>query len=208
MPPPLLVRRAFLRGVAPTPPAGPRICDRYADVPVIDQFGDRFRFRRRFVDGRALVVNTIYTVCRGTCPTTVATMNSLRDRLTPIFGGRMTFVSVSLDPRNDTPAVLLNYARIYGAHRRDRNGIEWHFLTGRGPDIDALRRSLNFFDLDPRVDSDISQHGTLLLFGNTRNDRWAALPAELREPLLVEAICRVAGFTFEQKYGIADEAGF
>jgi protein SCO1/2 len=179
-----------------------RICDGYANVPVTDQYGRPGRFRVRYVDGRALVIHMMYTVCRGTCPGTVATLARLRDRLEPVFGDRMTFVSVTLDPETDTPEVLLNYARHFGAGDRRREGIDWHFLTGAPRDIDRLRRSLGFFDLDPRLDADLSQHGTLLLFGSTASDRWAALPSGLREPVLVEAIRRVAGIGFEQKYGI------
>jgi hypothetical protein len=42
----------------------------------------------------------------------------------------------------------------------------------------------------------------VLLFGNPDKDRWAVLPSSLRQGLLVEAVRRVAGFTFEQRYGI------
>jgi protein SCO1/2 len=91
---------------------------------------------------------------------------------------------------------------MYGAHERKKNVCDWQFLTGTKADTDRLRRSLGFYDLDPAVDSDITQHDSLLLFGNSTTDRWAVLPAALRLPLLIEAVRRVAGFTFEQRYGI------
>jgi protein SCO1/2 len=160
------------------------------------------RFRDEFVGDRALILNTMFTVCRGTCPGTSATLQGLRERLSPIFGDRLAIVSISIDPAEDSPRVLKQYAAVYGADRPRTGLCDWRFLTGTPADVDRLRRSLGFYDLNPRIDADPTQHAATLLFGNPPKDRWAALPSALREPLLVEAIRRVAGFTFEQKYGI------
>jgi protein SCO1 len=180
-----------------------KVSDRYSDVPLRTQFDREVRFRQAYLsDGRALVVNTMFTTCRGSCPGTSATIKELRAALSPVFGKRLTFLSLTLEPAVDTVAKLRDYARAYGADREQAELCDWHFLTGTGKDIDALRRSLGFFDLDPRVDSDVSQHASLLLCGNSTRDRWASMPAGLRKIELVRTIRRVAGFTFEQKYGI------
>lgn len=196
----------LLRGLARVgeparPPDRPR-SSLFADVPLVNHFGEHVRFRNRFLDGRAVIVNTMYAVCRGTCPVTGAVLSNLRQTLSPVFGDRLTIVSITLAPQDDTPSVLRSYASLYGADRRRPGLCDWQFVTGRPGDIDRLRRSLGFFDLNPRVDADITQHAELLLFGNSTSDHWAALPASLRRPLLVEAIRRVAGFTFEQRYGL------
>jgi protein SCO1/2 len=187
---------------APDPAPVRRRSDHFADVPLVNHFGERLRFRGHFLDGRALIVNTMYTVCRGTCPGTSATLRGLRETLSPVFGDRLTILSITLTPADDTPAVLRRYASLYGAGRRRPDLCDWQFVTGRPDDVDRLRRSLGFYDLNPRVDADVTQHAELLLFGNSTSDRWSALPASLRAPLLVESIRRVAGFTPEQKYGI------
>jgi len=189
----------------PGPAAGSsgRIADRYANAEMTNQFGETVRFADAFVDGRALVVNTMYTRCRGACPGTSATLESLRRTLAPVFGRRLTFVSISLDPAADTVDALARYAGLYGAGRRRDDLPEWHFLTGAPGETDRLRRSLGFYDLDPAVDADVTQHDALLLFGNSTSDRWASLPAGVREPVLVEAIRRTAGFTPEQRYGLS-----
>ncbi|WP_337177232.1 SCO family protein [Paludisphaera sp.] len=187
------------------PPAPPRLrrCDRFANAPVVDQFGERLRFRDAFVDGRALIVNTMYTVCRGTCPGTSERLQTLRERLAPTFTDRLTIVSLSIDPARDDPRALRRFATIYDAETRPGPGIpDWRFLTGAPADVDRLRRSLDFYDLDPAVDEDPTRHASTLLFGNTTTDRWANLPAELPEAELIRTIRRVAGFTFEERYGI------
>lgn len=180
-----------------------KICNRYANSRLENQLGESIRFRERFIDdGRALVMNTMYTTCRGTCPGTSTTIESLREQLSPVFGSRLTFVSLSIDPIVDNRQKLTSYAKLYGADRPREGLCEWHFLTGTLAQVTELRRSLGFYDLNPRVDADVTQHASTLMFGNSTNDRWASMPAELPESQLVAAIRRVAGFTFEQKYGI------
>lgn len=181
---------------------GSRIADRYANVPLINQYGARVHFVDDFVRGRALIVNTMYTQCRGSCPGTSEKIEQLRQAISPVFGDQLTIVSITLDPIVDSPKRLKSYAETYGAHEPRKGLCDWQFVTGRKPDIDTLRRSLGFYDLNPVVDQDITQHDSLILFGNAIKDRWATLPAALRLPLLVEAVRRVGGFTFEQRYGI------
>lgn len=178
------------------------ISDRYPDVRLTNQFGQPVRFHRDLVNGRAMIINTMYTTCRGSCPGTSATLQGLRDDLAPVFGRRLVMASISIDPRHDTPAALRDYASAYGADRPRPDRCEWHFLTGESAAIENLRRSLGFFDLDPAVDADPSRHAALILFGNPHADRWAALPSALRRPLLIETIRRVCGFSFEERYGL------
>lgn len=180
-----------------------KISDPFPDVRLVNQFGEPIRFRKRFVDdGRALIVNTMYTTCRGSCPSTSVVLKSLRDVLSPIFGRRLSIVSITLDPTVDQPEELLSYAANFRADQQPERLCEWQFLTGHPKEIESLRRALGFYDLDPKVDQDVTQHASTLLVGNSTTDRWAAIPAEIQRSQLVSSICRVAGFTFEQKYGI------
>jgi protein SCO1/2 len=198
-----LLHRMILSCVTAEEPPRILISDKFADAKLTNQFGQSVQFRKRFVEGgRAMVINTMYTTCRGSCPGTSEVIESLREKLSPVFGDRLSFVSLSIDPTVDTPEKLRRYARIYGAGESGGSQCEWQFLTGSPTEVDALRRSLGFYDLNPKVDQDITQHASTLMFGNTKTDRWATMPSELSETQLVTTIRRVAGFTFEQKYGI------
>ena len=42
-----------------------------------------------------------------------------------VWGERVEFVSITLDPARDTPEVLAGYAKSYGT-----DPASWHFLTG------------------------------------------------------------------------------
>src|SRR5206468_444910 len=75
----------------------------------------------------------IFTKCAGTCPTMshemagLASDASLKD---------VRFVSISVDPDNDTPAVLRDYAKKYGA-----DAARWTFLTGTRDAVRTLAKT-------------------------------------------------------------------
>jgi len=72
--------------------------------------------------GQLVAVDFIYTRCPlpDVCPRLSANFARLQKR----FAGKMTLLSISLDPEYDTPAVLTEYAHRWGA------AAGWHFLTG------------------------------------------------------------------------------
>jgi protein SCO1/2 len=78
--------------------------------------------------------------------------------------------SISLKPEQDTPATLKEYARMFQA----KPG--WTFLTGKPEDVELLRRSLGFTNLDPKLDKDKSQHIGNVRYGNEPLMLWAACP--------------------------------
>ncbi len=86
---------------------------------------DRKTVTRTDLLGKIWVANFIYTHCTDTCPLQSARMADLQKQ----FGNPdLRFLSISVDPHRDTPAVLSEYARRFGADER------WWFLTGeKGP---------------------------------------------------------------------------
>ena len=81
--------------------------------------------------GKVAVVDFIYTRCGASCPTLTAQMAKLQAAFKGQAG--LQFVSISVDPLHDTPAVLARYGRQFGA---DFGG--WAFLTGPPARVDAL----------------------------------------------------------------------
>jgi protein SCO1/2 len=90
--------------------------------------------------GKAVAVTFIYTLCTDTCPILTPMMSFVQDRLGPDFGTKVAFVSITLDPARDTPAVLKEYARAFGA---DLGG--WAFLTGAPEAIREVTRRYGVF---------------------------------------------------------------
>jgi protein SCO1/2 len=114
--------------------------------------------------GKVVAVTFIYVTCTDTCPLLTAKMAGIQKRLGPDFGARVRFVSVTVDPERDTPAVLAQYARNHGA---DPAG--WAFLTGPpGEILDVARRYGVYAKKTQRGDVDhtfltsiVDQGGTL-----------------------------------------------
>jgi protein SCO1 len=76
--------------------------------------------------GKVVAVAFIYTSCPDVCPMLTDKMARVQDELGADFGPKVAFVSITVDPERDTPAVLKEYAEALGA-----NLAGWTFLTGR-----------------------------------------------------------------------------
>jgi protein SCO1/2 len=82
-------------------------------------------------DGRAAVVEFIYTSCPDICQTAGAGLARLGERIgTGPLAGRVRLVSLSFDPLHDTPARMAEYGRWHGA-----DGALW---TVARPDAETL----------------------------------------------------------------------
>ena len=77
--------------------------------------------------GRELLVTFIYTRCPlpDVCPRLAANFAALQRHFHGRIGRDLVLLSVTVDPEYDTPAVLAEYAKRWGADARG-----WHFLTG------------------------------------------------------------------------------
>lgn len=73
--------------------------------------------------GQVWIADFIFTHCAGPCPLMSAQMAKLQEALKSVPD--VTLVSFSVDPGRDTPAVLTEYARKFGA-----NPTRWLFFTG------------------------------------------------------------------------------
>lgn len=73
--------------------------------------------------GKTWIADFVFTRCSATCPPMSAEMSRLRADLKD--SANIYFVSFSVDPANDTPEVLTQYAANYGGA-----DSRWYFLTG------------------------------------------------------------------------------
>ncbi len=103
-------------------------------LPLIDQRGVMFRLRD--LGGTPTIVTFVASRCTDACPiANAAFARSYRqlkhDHL------RARFLTITLDPGYDTPAVMAAVARHYGAAPAG-----WRFASGKPRDIHQLMRSL------------------------------------------------------------------
>ena len=91
-------------------------------------------FGRDDLRGKTWVADFVFTHCPGACPKMTMRMAGLQ-KAAP--DPDVHFVSFSVDPERDTPAVLKQYAQNYDA---DPN--RWHFLTGDKAAMFATARGM------------------------------------------------------------------
>ena len=108
------------------------------DMPAVPTFtvetmaGERLSLPPR--DGRAIVLEFIYTNCPTICQTAGAELARLRDRLAAgPLAGRVRLVSLSFDPARDTPSQIAEYGRWHGA-----DGTVWTVARPEAKDLPAL----------------------------------------------------------------------
>lgn len=152
------------------------------NVELMTQDGKRVRFYDNLVKDKMVVINFMYAHCEGLCPTMTANLVRVQKILHDRIGHDIFMYSITLKPEEDTPQVLKEYADMHGA------GPGWLFLTGRPDDIELLRRSLGFTNIDPVEDADKSSHIGMLRIGNEPMMRWSACPAQAHTQWIVTSI--------------------
>jgi protein SCO1 len=75
--------------------------------------------------GKVLVVVMIYTTCKVACPRLVADMLDIRRKVPVTLKNKVQYVLVSIDPENDTPKKLKEFAI-----SKEMDSEEWTFLQG------------------------------------------------------------------------------
>ncbi len=130
-------------------------------------------------DGKPVVLNFIFTSCTTICPVMSQTFAHLQERLGD-GSVRVHMVSVSIDPEQDTPARLAEYARRFHA------GSQWRFYTGTVEASVAVQRAFNAYG------GDKMRHTPLTLVRTAPGRPWVRidgfaspeeLARELREPV-------------------------
>jgi len=93
------------------------------DIQLIRDDGKRVSLLAEMNDGRAVVVNFIFTTCSSFCPLSSQTLAQFQQAL-GADQERVHLMSISIDPEQDTPARLRAYAHKFGA------GPSWQHYTG------------------------------------------------------------------------------
>jgi len=138
----------------------------FTDLPLLDQDGRAVRFYTDVLKGKLVLISFIYTNCTDICPTLMHNLVDVQEKLGDRFGKDVFFVSISVDPEDDTPEELKKYAERYEA----KPG--WTFLTGKKENIDWVVYKLGQYT------PDFEDHSMTFLLGDVKNARWAKLKGE------------------------------
>ncbi|MEJ8834964.1 SCO family protein [Ramlibacter sp. AN1133] len=96
---------------------------RLPPITLVRSDGASASFPQEIDDGRPVVLNFIYTSCTAICPILSQSFAEFQRKL-GAEREQVRMVSVSIDPEQDTPRRLAEYARRFDA------GTQWSFYTG------------------------------------------------------------------------------
>jgi protein SCO1/2 len=140
----------FLTGAAgaaePAPRSAPpaevlrvsNVAYRVPDVKLVRQSGAAVSLPAEMDDGRPVVLNFIFTSCEAICPMMSQIFAEFQRELGP-ESSEVHLMSISIDPEQDTPARLRDYAK------RFRAGPDWNFYTGTPGASIAAQKAFNVF---------------------------------------------------------------
>jgi protein SCO1/2 len=111
---------------------------RTPDVALIDTRGRTQALAAHLDADEPVLLNFVYTTCSTICSTQTAVLAEAQRRL--LAGGRrVRFVTLTIDPANDTPQRLAAFARQFGIER------DWSFLTGDFDDLLQVQRAFDVY---------------------------------------------------------------
>ena len=110
-----------------------------------DQSGQEFD-SQQFAGRKPMVVSFFYATCPGIC----RNLNKEIHRLNQALAGTdIQFITITVDPKNDTPEVLSEYAAGY-----DANPGRWAFLTGTQKKLVNVGEHIFNVPIDPGTHTD------------------------------------------------------
>lgn len=108
------------------------------DLKLVDMNGAAVSLRDGLGGNDPIMLNFIYTTCTAVCPVMSATFDLVQNQL-GAESSKVRMISISIDPENDTPAKLREYAARYHA------GPQWKMLTGSAESSIAVQRAFAAF---------------------------------------------------------------
>ena len=127
------------------------------DVELVNQSGERVRFNSDVIKGRVAVITSFLTNCSSFCPITQEKLAQLAKVLGGKMGRDVVFISVSVDPENDTPEQM----KAWGEKFHIQKG--WSLVSGKKEDMETLLKSLGLYVAIPQ------RHQSALIIGNQKS---------------------------------------
>ena len=133
---------------------------------IVLQTHENKEYTFRNMEPKVRLIEFMYTQCPDVCPNTTYQMKDLRNRLEKdgVFGSKVEFLTVSFDPKRDTPEVLHDYAKTFEIDKYKG----WHLVRGEKEDIQKLADNFDFMYRDPGTGQYVHTSATYLLDEDNR----------------------------------------
>lgn len=134
------------------------------EIPIaemVTQNSEPVDLRSDVVSDRIVVLDFIYTTCTTVCPVLTAIMSQVNGQLAERIGKDVILVSMTVDPKRDTPARLKKYSSNF------RTDDGWLWLTGDKLVVDGVLRKLGAYT------ANFEDHPAMVLVGDGRTGQWS-----------------------------------
>lgn len=111
------------------------------DLIVSDQYGKELKFYTDLVKDKKVIVNFVFTTCKGICPPTGRHFSKLQTSLGKRLGTDVFLITITTDPKNDSPEQLKAWTQKFNLNPASG----WTLVTGS---IDNITRLLKLFTGD------------------------------------------------------------
>jgi protein SCO1 len=155
----------------------------FPDVVLLTQDSQQKRFYDDLIKDKVVVVQFMFANCAELCPRTTPNLARVQRELRKRAPGKITFLSITVDPKRDTPQALKHYAQQFGIQG------DWYFLTGKLEDVDLVRRKMGVYDPEDKK----VEHMNVLTIGNEPQGKWVAMEALATPEDIAQTVLRVLG---------------
>lgn len=166
----------------PAPVARTEVNYQIPDVTVVREDGKKVSFLKELDDGRPVMVNFIYASCSAICPVLSHVFAKVQTKLGD-EAKKVHMVSVSIDPENDTPAKLREYARKFKA------GPQWTHYTGTLEASIAIQKAFDAYR------GDKMNHTPLTLIRGAPGKPWVRLDGFASPDVVLKELHDQAGIS-------------
>ena len=145
------------------------------NLTVIRQDGEKVGFNTAIDDGRPVVMSFIFTSCAAICPMLSHSLMKTQSALEQQHQNTH-LVSISIDPENDTPSALKDYAKKFSA------GQNWDFYTGSRKENIELQKAFNVFR------GDKMNHASVILIRYKPGAPWIRLEGFITSSMIIDEL--------------------
>lgn len=133
----------------------------FTDTVFTDQNGKKHRLYSDLMQGKKVLINFGFTKCTAICTPATKNMRAVQTKLGSRMGRDIVFITFTVDPEHDTPAVLKKFA--------DKNqvGSGWYFLTGTRDDVQTVLKKIGGWKDLPE------DHSGVLMYGDVDQGIWS-----------------------------------
>ena len=154
-----------------------------ADEELISQDGKKVRFYSDVIRGQKVVINFMFTACPMICPAMSAVSAKLVNDLAAAKDVSTKVVTITLDPRRDTPARLLKHREKFIKSENDH--LNWTLYTGSPEAVSRVLASLGQKIQDP------NNHEATYFVGDDSRGQWKTLRGNVSAKMLRAALTEV-----------------